>query len=463
MSIREQFVEKVSKLSDELPSLSGDFRDAKHAKLFDFVRQSLNAYKPLCDLPHDQIKHIQDSSLHSLIMDIDDFLLLMNPPSVCDGWCFCLAPPRSGSAYDSSLLKCQIRLCASAFTARLLLTEAKVETLGLDSVKYVEYVNKMNQIATALSNIATGKTITDDMKLRARDELISSMEGIERFIKYYFESESDEFRAEALRRISATSSVLEAKYNRRNLVRAQASLQEIMNSAASISANAARDAMDDLDKCAEQVKRFRQEQVTRMNDLEDDFHALELTSALDHYREECEISYSALDPKIKDVAKRWKLVKSQSTFRTVVVYEEDKPAPAPNSMASAIVPNVLAEAAVDSSKMMVSAGKTVVGVGKSVVAVPTMAVKGGAKAMMGAANEAVNLAKSGAEGAVNLASTSASKVMSVGSKVASVPNKAMSAMRGSTSKEESSSGASSNSGASSASKRFANMTQQLMG
>jgi len=93
----------------------------------------------------------------------------------------------------------------------------------------------MSEIFKTLENIQNKNTET--AKENARVELLSALEKVNKFLRT-FEEETEEFKNEALRRATMAHEILETHnkdITRRTLVSAQASLQEIMNSAADVS------------------------------------------------------------------------------------------------------------------------------------------------------------------------------------------------------------------------------------
>ena len=128
-----------------------------------------------------------------------------------------------------------IKVLATTYIPKAIIIEDKGETLNVDSVQFQAYTNKMTKIFKTLENIQNKNTETS--RENARVELLSALEIVNKFLRS-FEEETEEFKNDALRRATMAHEILENRnrdITRRTLVSAQASLQEIMNSAADVS------------------------------------------------------------------------------------------------------------------------------------------------------------------------------------------------------------------------------------
>ena len=140
-----------------------------------------------------------------------------------------------GPEFDRQYTVVLIKVLATTFIPKAIIIEDKGENLNVDSVQFQAYANKMSEIFKTLENIQNKNTET--AKENARVELLSALEKVNKFLRT-FEEETEEFKNEALRRATMAHEILETHnkdITRRTLVSAQASLQEIMNSAADVS------------------------------------------------------------------------------------------------------------------------------------------------------------------------------------------------------------------------------------
>lgn len=191
----------------------------------------------------------QPNVLGKMIEAAHDYIALLMPAKVCGGFCPCLKPARSGPEYEKRYLMSRTKVVSATFLAHSILIENKAEKFNMDSMHFADFANKMNNIFNVLSSISTKGG--DESRENARGELLNSLEMVNRFMKS-FEEETNDFKAECRRRLASTNELLTSRtasgsdggaITRRVLVKAQSSLQEIMNTAAAVSLQKAKESM----------------------------------------------------------------------------------------------------------------------------------------------------------------------------------------------------------------------------
>lgn len=305
--------------------------------------------------------------VNRLIDTIQCYQDLIMPPKVLGGFCPCLKPARSGPEYETKLLTAKSKMTACVFNVQAVLIEAKGEIHNMDSMHYADYVNKMNVVFNTLSDINCSGS--DKALENARKKLLAGATAVDKFIQHFGDSGGKaDFKAEAIRRINATQELLNNRQknedgafmplSRRVLIKAQSSLQEIMNSAAAIALTQAKDNLDSLEKLATLLKKIRDQEVGTFKKIEDDMHAHNLMELLDRLREDSDVLYSDANSKLRDALKRWTTIKNQSNPRKVAEYVEE----VDQSLMRPPIPGINPD--VDPQKLFQQAGKKVQAVTK---------------------------------------------------------------------------------------------------
>lgn len=350
------------------------------------------------------------------------------------GMCFCLHAERAGDTYEKNLFESKLNLVYIDILGKSYLSEERIENLNIESLRFVEYSKRANDIFDEISKIETkgGEKVRE----KARLSLLASTESIEFFVKNnfgFFEKEEDpmSLRVEALRRIRIATSILNtissnvgASLNdssgmnnnsaenkprvlgRRTLVKVQSSLQEILNTAMTQGSQRAKASLNELEDLDNNLVLLREESLKIFQQLEENLHRFQLQEEKNRKNEECEMVLMDLKSKIKDSLKRWQTVKATCRMREVAVIEEDVAPPPSSSGLSSLAPTgLLPGSNGDPQRLLVNTGKTIGSIGINVA-------KGGAKVVTGA-KDAVTLVAGDVK---NLATTSANKAMNVGSK-----------------------------------------------
>lgn len=282
-------------------------------------------------LPNDFLPKLMDA--------IQSYQLLIVPPKSFGGFCPCLKPARSGVEYEKKMLVTNAKMVSVIFISYAVIIENKGEQHNMDSMHYSDYCNKMLTVFNQLNEVKLMNSNVSEKGLEAsRKKLLACTEAVDKFIQHFGESGgSEEFKTVAQRRIRAAQEALaqqrqnaNAKDNpgaistaRRQLINVQASLQEVMNSAAAISAEQAKVNLEALDNLAKILKKSREAEVNQFNELEEKMAEFVLMDVLHRLREDSEVIHSDANSKLRDSIKRWEAVKKQSQPRKVAEYIEE--------------------------------------------------------------------------------------------------------------------------------------------
>lgn len=106
------------------------------------------------------------------------------------------------------------------------------------------------------------------------------------------------------------------------LVKAQSSLQEIMNSAAAIADRQARVSSRELDDLNDALHAALERATKGQAALRKRMKESDLGSMLARQKQDCEDGFQEVTRKIEDADKRWKVVLQQSKTRPVAEYDE---------------------------------------------------------------------------------------------------------------------------------------------
>ncbi len=264
---------------------------------------------------------------------IQSYQNLIVPPKIFGGFCPCLKPARSGEEYEKKMLTTKSKMVASLFVVQAVIIESRGEVINMNSMHYADYVNKMNTVFNSLADI---RCVGSEKALEnCRKKLLVSLEGVEKFISNIGDSGGkNDFQQEAKRRIRSTQELLTSRsqaaegstampLSARVLVKAQSSLQEIMNSAAAIALTEAKASLNRLEDLQKALKKARDIEVSTFNDMEERMHDHGLMEALHRLREDSEVSNSDAGSKLRDAVKRWTGIKAQSNARKVAEYVEE--------------------------------------------------------------------------------------------------------------------------------------------
>jgi hypothetical protein len=216
-------------------------------------------------------------------------------------------------------------------------------------MQYQEYANSMNGLADELSTISTRGG--DQAREKARQELLAMLEKVSRFINSRFftdDSNSSQFVLLATRRIQRTNEILTTKstqlsraqaggqstpssgFPRNLLMKAQADIQEILNSAAERGATKASDFSAEKNVELNTGTRIRadlnmiaNDAWKKLNVLDSRMLNLQLDDLLRQHKDQVDKRYKDADAKLKECSKRWNIVKNHCRMRDVAIYEED--------------------------------------------------------------------------------------------------------------------------------------------
>lgn len=388
-------VDPFIKLKEDTEQLSSDmslFRqiaaeeihDERHDDLVASGEEMLNRLQDFIKLGSSYIDtNVQPDTLYKMIEAIYELTNLMLPPKLMGGYCPCFKPKRSGGDYDKRFYLTESRLILIAFLSQAAVVDHSAEQLNDDSAYYSSITKKMNVVFNTLSEIKTQGN--DKIREKAKNELAAACDTVNRFVKTHFgeDPEQAEFNAEATRRILQTNELLtsrshsdgapgidtngssssprsgkdnNAPISRRILVKAQSSLQEIMNSAAAITMNKAKTANRELDDYADNLQCSYEKATKTLGSLRKRMKEHALGDVLVRQKDDCENAFNDANRKIEDAVKRWNTVAAQSKTRIVAEYNEDD---FPEKKSQGINASDLK----DPQKLMAKTGKTMQKVG----------------------------------------------------------------------------------------------------
>ena len=263
-------------------------------------------------VPADQIVKILDA--------VKEYESLLLPPKACIGCLSCNKPRRTGIEYERRLLTVHAKVVGAIFMLRIAIIGYNCDIINEEGKKYSNYGIKMNTLANTLEAI---NVKTND---RAKEELKEVLELVEEFVNDFIATEMKDSFNEAMKRIRKTKELLNPDngkvISKKILVSAQVNMQEIMNSAASVSAAKSKEKMDQLDVEVLALKEASTQLLNAYRNLEEPVLAAQMSDVLEQYKEQTEDLEKTLDNKLKTMKKLWKTVRGQSTYRPVAVLDD---------------------------------------------------------------------------------------------------------------------------------------------
>jgi len=338
--------------------------------------------------------NVQPDQLYKMIESMTDLTDLMLPPKVLGGYCPCFKPKRSGGDYERRFYSTESKIIMTSFVCQVLVVSHAAEELNDESSDFSNISKKMNNVFNTLSEIKTQGN--EKIREKAKNELAGACDTVNRFVNMYFvdtDPEQAEFKAEATRRILQTNELLmsrshadgapgteatsaaagggassprgnnaaqlQQQHSRRLLVKAQSSLQEIMNSAAAICLGKAKAAQRKLDELDENLQGSYDRASQGLGALRKRMKEHSLGEQLKLHKDDMETAQADAAKKIEDGGKRWSTVAAQSKTRPVAYDSYDESDDLPERKQSGIGVADLK----DPQKLMVKTGKTMVKVG----------------------------------------------------------------------------------------------------
>lgn len=400
--------------------------DSRHENLITTGATLCSKLKELEDAGQDCVDSLSHEQRKTVVECILEYQELLLPPKVC-GACPLMCQKqahRNGPEYEKRLLIVHAKMVESIFIISVALISYEIEQTNAGGKQYTNYAIRMNALANTLEGIVVK---TND---HAKDELKEVVEAVDDFVKDFFNKEMKDSVADATKRIRKTRDILNPdsakNITKRSLVSAQASLQEIMNSAAAVSAAKSKEKMEGLDRLGGQLKETYETAVSSYRDMEEPMGALKLEVLLERHKETVDILERSTDETIKLLKKQWKTVRGQSTYRPVAVYEMDAEDLKPQAVVAAAGAG-LGAAGAGIGAAAVGAGNLVGSVAGKVGGGVVDAAKAAAYVPKKMGQGVVNVAEKGALAVGNVAVKGASAVGSVVNSAAQLPGKGLSA------------------------------------
>ena len=340
MSLYQSFCDNLAILQVKQPKyvelLGSELDGPKHEPIVSLGDKMLKSLLKLAKKGESFFTNVPAEYINKLIQSIQMYQDLIEPRKIFGGLCPCLKPPRKGPEYDRKYCWTTAHIVTSIFFPIAILADNKAESLNFESVRYSDYIIKMNDLFKILNKI-NNKSNEAATREKVKIELLNAVDSVDRFVKFYFENNEDVFKKEVKRRLKSIKELLEpiasnvdgtpassskVPLGRRVIVKAQSSLQEIMNSAAAIALSKAKDSLYSLDDLTKILKRYRDDELSSFNTLEDEINNKEFRNDLHRLREDSEIVYNDASSKMRDALKRWQSVKKESFSRPVASLEE---------------------------------------------------------------------------------------------------------------------------------------------
>lgn len=255
---------------------------------------------------------------------MEEYQHLIMPPKVFGGFCPCLKPARDGPEYDKRFRAVFAKVVSALFVCQAVVIEHSGERLNTDSMHFKDYVTRMKTVHDKLHSLTTKGT--EQIRESCRVDLLASVEAVNRFMKL-FDVDTQEYADEVQRTLNSVSGQLQSRreggLDRRSLVSAQSSLQEIMNSAASVSMKKAKESLAAIEALVKNLNDIREAELAAFDDMESRMRESGLTDMLARLKEDSEVVYSDANLKLRDGTKRWTQVRGSSMPRPVAEYKED--------------------------------------------------------------------------------------------------------------------------------------------
>jgi len=335
--------------------VSEKIQDERHEDLLGLAEEMASKLDEFVKLGNSYVDtNVQPETLYKMSEATTELTELMIPPKVFGGYCPCFKPKRSGPDYDRRFYSAESKIILTTFLCHAAVIDHSAELMNDDSAYYSSISKKMNGVFNTLSEIKTQGN--DKIREKAKNELAAACDVVNRFVKTHFGEDADqqEFNADATRRILQTNELLTSRshsegmpgvepgsaggpgsgkggsssgsstaISRRILVKAQSSLQEVMNSAAAICLGKAKAANRQLDDLSEQLNASYEKASKSLGGLRKRMKEATLGDLLVRQKDDCENAFNDANRKIEDASKRWNTVAAQSKTRPVAEYDED--------------------------------------------------------------------------------------------------------------------------------------------
>lgn len=320
---------------------------------------------------------------------MEEYENLIMPPKVFGGFCPCLKPARDGPEYDKRFRAVFAKVVSALFVCQAVVIEHSGERLNTESMHFKDYITRMKTVHDILHAVSTKGN--EQIREKCRVELLASVEAVNKFMKL-FDVDTQEYAGEVTSTLNSVSDLLQSRreggLDRRALVSAQSSLQEVMNSAASVSMKKAKESLAAIEALVKNLKDIREAELAAFDDMEPRIRESGLTEMLARLKEDSEIVYSDANLKLRDGAKRWTQVKGGSMPRAVAEYKEDTFIPTGGGLSDPITLPTM-----DPEKLFRGTGKNI----KNALVMPGKAVD----SVFGVLDNGVERLVVGSKGAVN--------------------------------------------------------------
>lgn len=323
----QKFLDVLTQLEEDQSlfesELGQELQGVQHENLIRLGGKMTKKLRLFAKLGQGYAESLQPDFLPKITEAIEEYEHLIMPPKVFGGFCPCLKPARDGPEYDKKFRATLAKVVSTLFVCQAVVIEDAGEKLNMDSMHFADYANRMNTLQTVLSSISTQGN--EQAREGCRIELLKAVESVNRFMKS-FDVDVQDFLRETERRLNFISDTLQARgeggLSRKALVGAQSSLQEIMNTAASVSMKKSKESVGSLETLKKSLEEIRLQELAAFDEMESRMRESGLMDLLSRLKEDSETVFSDSNSKLRDGLKRWAQVRGLSVAKPVAEYKE---------------------------------------------------------------------------------------------------------------------------------------------
>eukprot|EP01041_Mallomonas_annulata_P009441 gene9440-19613_t len=313
------FKESVATLIEDQTLFESSNYDQRHGTIIKCGGFFSAALKTFEESGEECVESLPLEQRQRVMNAINEYEALLLPPKAFLGCIPCGGESRNGVEYEKKLLSIHAKVVEATFILQVATKTYECDKINERGRQYSSYSSKLNSLANLLEGIVVKNNAN------ARDEIKSALHSVEDFVNDFIANEMKESLAEANKRIRKTKDILNIdsgkEVTKRALVNAQANLQEILNSAASVTAARSKEKMDIIEKEIESIKESSEAVMGAYKDLEEPMSAQKMEELLESHKLYAEDLGKTIHNKLNTIKKQWKTIRGQATYRPVAVYE----------------------------------------------------------------------------------------------------------------------------------------------
>ena len=323
----QKFLDVLTQLEEDQSlfesELGQELQGIQHENLIRLGGKMTKKLRSFAKLGQSYAETLQPDFLPKITEAIEEYEHLIMPPKVFGGFCPCLKPARDGPEYDKKFRATLAKVVSTLFVCQAVVIEDAGEKLNMDSMHFADYANRMNTLHTTLAAISSQGN--EQAREGCRIELLKAVESVNRFMKS-FDVDVQDFLRETERRLNSISDSLQARgeggLSRKALIGFQSSLQEIMNTAASVSMKKSKESVGALENLKKSLEEIRLQELAAFDEMESRMRESGLMDLLARLKEDSETVFSDSNSKLRDGLKRWAQVRGLSVAKPVAEYKE---------------------------------------------------------------------------------------------------------------------------------------------